>query len=108
MRPCAEARSALRSCCTAPLAPHPDIDDFYRAKDPKPLLFCHFAAGHGGDAGYNEVCDAAGWKKLQRTLQDGLAEYNETNAGEGLGGSPSFPLRLTRKLQDATPRSVLS
>ncbi|EFN60095.1 hypothetical protein CHLNCDRAFT_133411 [Chlorella variabilis] len=58
----------------------PDIDDYYRAKDPKPLVFCHFAAGHGGDACYNEVVDAAGWKRLQRTLAEGLAEYNETNA----------------------------
>ena len=33
----------------------PDIDAYYRAKDPKPLIFCHFASGHGGDATFNEV-----------------------------------------------------
>ena len=55
-----------------------DIDDYYRARDPKPLLFCHFAAGHGGDASYDEVAD---FKRLQRTLGEGLAEYNDTNAG---------------------------
>jgi hypothetical protein len=60
--------------CTA------DLEEYYRAKDPKPLLFCHFANGRGGSE-YGEVCDAASWKRLQRTLNEGLMEYNETNAG---------------------------
>ncbi|KAI3429649.1 hypothetical protein D9Q98_005734 [Chlorella vulgaris] len=57
----------------------PDLEEYYRAKDPKPLLFCHFANGRGGSE-YGEVCDAASWKRLQRTLNEGLGEYNETNA----------------------------
>lgn len=31
------------------------MDDYFRAKDPKPLIFCNFASGHGGDAAYNEA-----------------------------------------------------
>lgn len=32
-----------------------DIDDFYKKKDARPLIFCHFARGMG-DKTYDEVC----------------------------------------------------
>lgn len=55
-----------------------DVDDYFRPRNPKPLIFCRFASGHGGDSSYNEVTDFA---RLQRTLGDALAQYNEMNAG---------------------------
>ena len=54
----------------------PDIDDYYKKKDAKPLIFCHFAQGLG-DPVYNEVVDFAA---LGKTLTEALEEYNETNA----------------------------
>jgi dynein heavy chain len=35
-----------------------DIDDFYKKKDARPLIFCHFARGLS-DKTYDEVCE--GW-----------------------------------------------
>lgn len=32
-----------------------DIDDFYKKKDARPLIFCHFARGLT-DKTYDEVC----------------------------------------------------
>ena len=54
----------------------PDIDDYYKKNDPKPLIFCHFAQGLG-EKSYNEVETYAG---LYKTLIEALTEYNETNA----------------------------
>ncbi|KAJ9515913.1 hypothetical protein QJQ45_016901, partial [Haematococcus lacustris] len=53
-----------------------DIDDYYKKKDPKPLIFCHFARGLA-DKMYDEVSDYA---SLYKTLMEALNEYNETNA----------------------------
>ncbi|CAD7704939.1 unnamed protein product [Ostreobium quekettii] len=53
-----------------------DIDDYYKAKDPKPLIFCHFAGGLGEKV-YNEVSD---FKSIYKILMEALDEYNETNA----------------------------
>jgi dynein heavy chain len=36
-----------------------DIDDFYKKKDARPLMFCHFARSLG-DKTYDEVCLSAG------------------------------------------------
>jgi dynein heavy chain, axonemal len=54
----------------------PDIDDYYKRTDPKPLIFCHFAAGLGEKV-YNEV---PAYANLYKTLMEALEEYNETNA----------------------------
>ena len=54
----------------------PDIDDYYKKNDPKPLIYCHFAQGLG-DKIYDEVEDFDG---LYKTLMEALEEYNETNA----------------------------
>lgn len=54
----------------------PDIDDYYKKIDPKPLIFCHFANGLGAK-NYNEVTTYA---SLYKTLIEALNEYNETNA----------------------------
>lgn len=53
-----------------------DIDDYYKKKDAKPLIFCHFARGLG-DKLYDEVND---YNSLYKTLMEALMEYNETNA----------------------------
>jgi dynein heavy chain, axonemal len=53
-----------------------DVDEYYRKKDPKPLIFCHFAGGVGEKV-YNEVTDFA---SLYKILMETLEEYNETNA----------------------------
>lgn len=57
-----------------------DIDDYYKKKDPKPLIFCHFAGGLGEKV-YNEVFE---YGSLYKTLTEALEEYNETNAVMGL------------------------
>ena len=44
----------------------PDIDDYYKKTDPKPLIFCHFARGLG-DKVYNEVTE---FKALYKTLME--------------------------------------
>ncbi len=54
----------------------PDIDDYYKKKDARPLIFCHFARGLG-ERVYDEVADYAA---LYKTLMEALGEYNETNA----------------------------
>ncbi|KAK9817742.1 hypothetical protein WJX72_001478 [[Myrmecia] bisecta] len=54
----------------------PDIDDYYKKADAKPLIFCHFAKGLTEKV-YNEVSD---FQSLYRTLMEALDEYNETNA----------------------------
>eukprot|EP00879_Flechtneria_rotunda_P027778 GHRR01029772.1.p1 GENE.GHRR01029772.1~~GHRR01029772.1.p1 ORF type:complete len:1069 (+),score=390.30 GHRR01029772.1:36-3209(+) len=53
-----------------------DIDDYYKRKDAKPLIFCHFSRGLA-DKTYDEVAD---YQQLYRVLTDALLEYNETNA----------------------------
>ncbi|MEW5298846.1 MAG: hypothetical protein WDW36_001923 [Sanguina aurantia] len=53
-----------------------DIDDYYKKKDAKPLIFCHFAKGLA-EKSYDEVPDYA---SLYKTLMEALNEYNETNA----------------------------
>lgn len=45
-----------------------DIDDYYKKKDPKPLIFCHFARGLA-DKAYDEVADYA---SLYKTLMEAL------------------------------------
>ncbi len=45
-----------------------DIDDYYRKKDPKPLIFCHFAKGLTEKA-YDEVQD---YPTLYKTLMEAL------------------------------------
>jgi hypothetical protein len=57
-----------------------DIDDYYRRKEPKPLIFCNFARGLA-DKAYDEVPDYA---SLYKTLTEALNEYNETNAAMDL------------------------
>ncbi|KAI8464229.1 MAG: flagellar alpha dynein [Monoraphidium minutum] len=57
------------------LAP-PDVDDYYRKKDPRPLMFSHFARGLA-DKTYDEVPD---YQHLYKVLTEALLEYNETNA----------------------------
>lgn len=57
-----------------------DIDDYYKKKDPKPLIFCHFARGLA-DKAYDEVPD---YTSLFKTLTEALTEYNETNAAMDL------------------------
>lgn len=54
----------------------PDLDDYYKKNDAKPLIFCHFAQGLG-DKIYDEVENYDG---LYKTLMEALEEYNETNA----------------------------
>ncbi|KIY98975.1 dynein heavy chain, partial [Monoraphidium neglectum] len=54
----------------------PDIDEFYRKKDPRPLMFSHFARGMA-DKTYDEVPD---FQHLYKVLTEALLEYNETNA----------------------------
>ncbi len=44
----------------------PDIDDYYKKADAKPLIFCHFARGLG-DKVYNEVTE---FKDLYKTLME--------------------------------------
>ena len=46
-----------------------DVDDYYKKKDPKPLIFCHFARGLG-EKMYDEVPDYA---SLYKTLMEALA-----------------------------------
>lgn len=53
-----------------------DIDDYYKKKDAKPLIFCHFARGLAEKV-YDEVSD---YPSLYKTLMEALSEYNETNA----------------------------
>lgn len=45
-----------------------DIDDYYKKKDPKPLIFCHFARGLA-EKMYDEVPDYA---SLYKTLMEAL------------------------------------
>lgn len=55
-RPC--LFSAACACPPAERSPAPTLSlahNLAQAKDPRPLVFSHFAAGHGGDATYNEV-----------------------------------------------------
>ena len=54
----------------------PGIDDFYAREKAKPLIFCHFAGGVEEKI-YNDIAE---YSKLQKILEDTLAEYNETNA----------------------------
>lgn len=44
----------------------PDIDDYYKKADPKPLIFCHFARGLAEKV-YNEVPD---FQSLYKTLME--------------------------------------
>ena len=44
----------------------PDIDDYYKKADAKPLIFCHFARGLGEKV-YNEVTE---FKDLYKTLME--------------------------------------
>ena len=53
----------------------PDIGDYYKAKDAKPLIFCNFARGVG-EGIYDSISD---WDALSTILVDCLKEYNETN-----------------------------
>eukprot|EP00877_Chromochloris_zofingiensis_P015255 jgi/Chrzof1/9984/Cz04g22250.t1 len=53
-----------------------DIDDYYKKKDAKPLVFCTFARGLS-DKTYDEVPD---YGHLYKVLTEALLEYNETNA----------------------------
>lgn len=53
-----------------------DIDDYYKKKDAKPLIFCHFAGGLQ-ETVYDEIGD---YSTLSKTLTEALDEYNETNA----------------------------
>ena len=46
----------------------PELDDYYRKKDAKPLIFCHFARGLA-DKAYDEVPDYA---SLYKTLMEAL------------------------------------
>eukprot|EP00983_Pelagomonas_calceolata_P089509 1157319-Pelagomonas_calceolata.AAC.8 len=46
----------------------PELDDYYRKKDAKPLIFCHFARGLA-DKTYDEVPDYA---SLYKTLMEAL------------------------------------
>ena len=48
----------------------PDIDDYYKKTDPKPLIFCHFARGLG-DKVYNEVTE---FKALYKTLMEVIVD----------------------------------
>jgi dynein heavy chain len=52
-----------------------DADDFYRKKDPKPLIFCPFARGLG-DRAYDEAPDL---QHVHKVLGEALLEYNEAN-----------------------------
>lgn len=45
-----------------------DVDDYYKKKDPKPLIFCHFAKGLA-EKSYDEVQDYA---SLYKTLMEAL------------------------------------
>ena len=45
-----------------------DVDDYYKKKDPKPLIFCHFARGLAEKV-YDEVEDYA---FLYKTLMEAL------------------------------------
>ena len=74
-------------CCLrlhhpTPLALSPDIDDYYRKKEPRPLIFCNFARGLA-DKTYDEVLD---FQHMYKVLTEALLEYNETNAGRRAGG----------------------
>ena len=44
----------------------PDIDDYYKKADAKPLIFCHFARGLGEKV-YNEVTE---FRDLYKTLME--------------------------------------
>ena len=44
----------------------PDIDDYYKKNDAKPLIFCHFARGLAEKV-YNEVSD---YQILYKTLME--------------------------------------
>lgn len=39
-----------------------DIDDYYKKKDARPLIFCHFARGLS-DKTYDEVC----WRGMSKS-----------------------------------------
>lgn len=54
----------------------PDIDDYYKKTDPKPLIFCHFARGLG-DKVYNEVTE---FKALYKTLMEVAANSSKHNS----------------------------
>lgn len=56
--------------------PLPDVDEYYRKKDARPLIFCHFARGLS-DKTYDEVPE---YGHMFRILTEALMEYNETNA----------------------------
>ena len=49
---------------------------YYAKENAEPLLFCHFAEGIEGNA-YNQVSSLITMNKI---LEEGLREYNETNA----------------------------
>jgi hypothetical protein len=52
-----------------------DIDDYYKKKDPKPLIFCHFAKGLA-EKMYDEVPDYASlYKTLMEALNGGLLQH---------------------------------
>eukprot|EP00899_Mesostigma_viride_P003607 jgi/Mesvir1/13247/Mv18980-RA.1 len=53
-----------------------DISEYYKTENAKPLIFCHFANGLAEKV-YNEVHE---FSRLQKVLEEALAEYNETNA----------------------------
>jgi len=52
-----------------------DLSDYFRSKDPKPLIFCPFANGVG-EKDYDVVPSL---QALSKILVEALAEYNETN-----------------------------
>ena len=54
----------------------PDIKDYYKASNPKPLIFSDFA--HGLDEKeYDSIDD---WETLQVLLNNALSDYNDSNA----------------------------
>jgi hypothetical protein len=57
--------------------PSPELDELYRKKDPRPLVFCHFARGLA-DRAYDEA--SGGYAALHRALTEALLEYNASNA----------------------------
>ncbi|PHJ21242.1 dynein heavy chain family protein, partial [Cystoisospora suis] len=52
-----------------------NISKFIQAKNPEPIVFCHFAKGFQ-DSSYDRIASMA---ELSHLLQEALAEYNDVN-----------------------------
>ena len=66
----------------------PDIDDYYKKNDAKPLIFCHFARGLAEKV-YNEVSD---YQILYKTLMEvGVIKERSLNQLRKTRFAPALP-----------------